>query len=184
MKYTRNEHRQPSQPGPIAATLERIVSGGQTGVDRGALDAALERGFPIGGWVPKGRMAEDGIVPGRYGALRESSRPGYHWRTERNIIDSDATLILAPDPDRLSGGTLKTLVFARNHRKPVRVSRAAPPFPDLHGTVAWLGDHAVRVLNVAGPRESRHPGIQKLARDYVGALLDHLAANHPLCTTG
>jgi hypothetical protein len=129
--------------------------------------------------VPKGRVAEDGTVPARYGVLRESSRPSYLWRTERNVIDSDATLILVPDPDRLSGGTMKTLVFARNHGKPVRVSRAVPPFPDIRRTVAWLNFHAVRVLNVAGPRESKHPGIQELARGYVGALLDHLAADPP-----
>ena len=152
--------------------LEQIVSGGQTGVDRGALDAALGIGFPIGGWLPKGRKAEDGTVPARYAPMREAPHADYPWRTERNVLDSDATLVLAPDPNRLSPGTRKTVILAAKHRKPVRVSPLAEPFPDLPDTADWLTANDVRVLNVAGPRESKHPGVQAFACDYVSRLLD------------
>ena len=154
--------------------LEKIVSGAQTGVDRGALDAALDRGLPVGGWIPKGRRAEDGTVPARYGPMREAPTSAYPWRTERNVIDSDATLVLAPDPACLSSGTRKTVDLAARHGKPSRVSPLAFPFPDLPATASWLAAHAVRVLNVAGPRESKHPGVQALARAYVSRLLDRV----------
>ena len=154
--------------------LEKIVSGGQTGVDRGALDAALDRGFPVGGWIPKGRRAEDGTIPARYAPLREGPSAGYPWRTERNVLDSDATLVLAPDPAKLSAGTAKTVDLAARHGKPSRVSPLAAPFPDIPGTADWLAANAVRILNVAGPRESKHPGVQALARAYVARLLDRV----------
>lgn len=107
--------------------LEKIVSGGQTGVDRGALDAALDRGFPIGGWLPKGRKAEDGAVPDRYAPMQEAPRADYPWRTGRNVVDSDATLVLAPDPAHLSQ--------ARKRPSPSRPSTASPhasPLCSLH----------------------------------------------------
>lgn len=154
--------------------LEKIVSGAQTGVDRGALDAALDRGLPVGGWIPKGRRAEDGAIPPRYATMREAPTSAYPWRTERNVLDSDATLVLAPDPDSLSSGTRKTVALAARHGKPSRVSPLAFPFPDIPATADWLADHAVRVLNVAGPRESKHPGVQALARAYVSRLLDRV----------
>jgi hypothetical protein len=73
--------------------LQRIVSGGQAGVDRAALDWAIARGIPHGGWCPAGRIAEDGMIPERY-QLRETASPGYRERTRRNVEDSDGTLIL------------------------------------------------------------------------------------------
>jgi hypothetical protein len=82
-----------SESGVTTSTLEKIISGGQTGVDRGALDAALEASFPCGGWCPKGRKAEDGPIPARY-PLKEMDGPAYRLRTERNVRDSDGTLIL------------------------------------------------------------------------------------------
>ena len=98
--------------------VEKIVSGAQTGADRGALDAALSRGFPIGGWVPAGRRAEDGEVPARYmdAGMVETRSPGYLVRTELNAKDSDATLILTFTVEgAITGGTKRTAEFAHKH---------------------------------------------------------------------
>ena len=96
--------------------LERIIGGGQTGADRGGLDAALESGLPIGGWVPRGRRAEDGTVPEKYAGLLETPTADYRARTERNAKDSDATLIFTHGP--LSGGSKLTAGFCEKHGKP------------------------------------------------------------------
>ena len=141
----------------------KIISGGQTGVDRGALDAAIELEMNHGGWCPQGRPAEDGRISDRY-ELRETDSPDYPARTERNVLDGDATLILCRGP--LSGGTELTLRLAERHRRPRLVV-------DLDGGVEpaevrrWLEDNAVEILNVAGPRESQSPGIADLAREFL-----------------
>jgi hypothetical protein len=155
--------------------VERIVSGGQTGVDRGALDAALALGIACGGWCPAGRRAEDGTVPAPY-PLTETAEPDYAVRTRLNVRDSDATLILLTGP--LEGGTALTRRLAAEAGRPCRVVDldAPPPASELH---AWLGGAAVRVLNVAGPRESQRPGIQERARAYLTAALG-AAAEGPL----
>lgn len=98
--------------------LTRIVSGGQTGVDRAGLDAAMEAGIPVGGWCPAGRLAEDGRIPERY-PLSELDSPGYAARTERNVIQSDATLVL--NIGELADGTALTAEFAREFGKPLLV---------------------------------------------------------------
>ncbi|HEY7840487.1 MAG TPA: putative molybdenum carrier protein, partial [Gammaproteobacteria bacterium] len=98
-----------------SALLQRIVAGGQTGVDRAALDAAIRHGIAHGGWCPRGRLAEDGTVPDRY-ALRETNSWDYAERTERNVLDSNGTLILNSGP--LEGGTLLTREFAEEHGRP------------------------------------------------------------------
>jgi len=135
----------------------RIVSGGQTGVDRAALDVALELGIPHGGWCPRGRLAEDGVIPARY-QLRETASSDYAVRTEQNVLDSDATLIVSAGRPR--GGTEFTLDLARRHGKPHLVVDLDAP----HGPAEirrWLTDHGVKTLNVAGPRESQSPGIHR-----------------------
>src|ERR1700746_3926565 len=98
--------------------ISKIVSGGQTGVDRAALDVALDLGIACGGWCPKGRLAEDGPIPERY-PLEETTLPFYPQRTERNVRDSDGTLVLTVGPPK--GGTALTLVLARRQKKPFRV---------------------------------------------------------------
>jgi hypothetical protein len=144
-------------------TLKKIISGGQTGVDRGALDAAIALGFDHGGWCPQGRQAEDGRIPDCY-LLEETDSPDYPVRTERNVLESDATLIFYRG--QLSGGTLLTHRLAEGHGRPcLAVDLDSPISP---GEIRkWLEEHGVVVLNVAGPRESQSPGISQLARDFM-----------------
>ncbi len=148
----------------------KIISGGQTGVDRGALDAAIALDIEHGGWCPLGRLAEDGVIPERY-HLDETDMPRYAERTERNVLDADATLILCRG--RLSGGTLLTYRLAVAHGRPCQVV-------DLYGVSdaeevrAWLHEHDVAILNVAGPRESQNPGIEQDAREFVASVLDRM----------
>jgi len=149
-----------------------IVSGGQTGVDRAALDAALATGVPVGGWCPQGRLAEDGVIPTRY-PLRETPTPVYPVRTEWNVRDSDGTLILAHEP--LNGGTLATLELAVDkYHRPVIVADPAEK-SSVERVLDWLEANEIRVLNVAGPRESAAPGIHGQAYTFLSALLTHLA---------
>ncbi len=158
-------------PRSPASDLPRVVtSGGQTGVDRGALDAALEVGVPIGGWAPRGWRAEDGQVPERYRtALREHDLVDYMARTRDNVEDSDGVLIVSSS-DELSTGTLRTYRHAEQIGRPrlqvvVSTRPDARPDPDTVRTVvAWLYERRVGVLCVAGPRESRDPGIGEAAR--------------------
>ena len=147
--------------------LARIVSGGQTGVDRAALDVALALGIPCGGWVPRGRRAEDGRVPERY-PMREARRSSYGERTRLNVRDSDGTLILAVGAP--TGGTALTAAFARQLGKPcLLIDMEATRDPSMISE--WLGRHGIRVLNVAGPRESTCPGIHGQAKALLSALL-------------
>ena len=147
--------------------IERIVSGGQTGVDRAALDVALELGVDHGGWCPLGRRAEDGVIPDRY-SLLETDSPDYSSRTEANVIDSDATLIICRG--ELSGGTELTRRLARRHGKPLLVFDLADGTPP-QAILQWLTENGARVLNVAGPRESSCPGIHDEARSMLSHLL-------------
>jgi hypothetical protein len=139
--------------------LEKLITGGQTGVDRAALDVALALGLPVGGWCPKGRRAEDGMIPARY-PLVETPERNCQTRTRRNIADSDGTLIL--NLGTLDGGTALTVAHARQIGKPclvVALEAGIEPatFRD------WLAANAITVLNVAGPRESQRPGVYAAA---------------------
>jgi hypothetical protein len=137
----------------------KIISGGQTGVDRAALDAAMELGLPCGGWCPRGRKAENGVVPERY-PLTETATEIYAERTEKNVLDSDATLVLVRG--QAKGGSKLTIELAGRHKKPCLEV-------DVSGDEAasfiriWLGNHSIQTLNVAGPRESTAPGIHAQA---------------------
>src|SRR4051812_41989874 len=145
----------------------KIISGGQTGVDRAALDVALERGLPCGGWCPKGRRAEDGPLDPRY-PLEETPWARYPQRTEWNVRDSDGTLVLTCGaPDR---GTALTVELATRRGKPLRVVDLLGP-PDVEAVRAWAREQQIGVLNVAGPRASSQPGIYERARQFLGELL-------------
>lgn len=139
--------------------LHKLISGGQTGVDRAALDVGLALGLAVGGWCPKGRRAEDGRIPDRY-PLVETPERNYQTRTRRNIEDSDGTLIL--NLGKLDGGTALTARHARQISKPclvVALEDGIEPatFRD------WLAANHIQVLNVAGPRESKRPGVYAAA---------------------
>jgi hypothetical protein len=147
--------------------LAAIVSGGQTGVDRAALDVAMERGIPCGGWCPAGRWAEDGPIDPRY-PLRETPSADPAERTEWNVRDSDATLLLTTSA--ASPGTALTAEIARRLGRPLYPWRLDAP-PDAGHFRAWLRTHRFRTLNVAGPRESESPGAYAAAADYLRAVL-------------
>jgi hypothetical protein len=147
--------------------ITKIVSGGQTGADRAALDVALELGIASGGWCPKGRRAEDITIPDQY-PLEETPSRDYPQRTEWNVRDSDATLVLTlGTPDR---GTALTLRLAARAGKP-HLALDVGHDPDPNVALRWLERHRVRVLNVAGPRESRAPGIGRAAAGFLRSLL-------------
>jgi hypothetical protein len=154
-------------PARRPGALRRIVSGGQTGVDRAALDAALAADFPCGGWCPRGRKAEDGPIPARY-PLRETSSDVTIERTRRNAEESDATLILTLGrTDRGTRATARHLDVIGKPHLAIDPGRE----PDPARVMRWLVEGGVGTLNLAGPRESRAPGIQAAARAYLDRLL-------------
>ena len=132
---------------------KKIISGGQTGIDRGALDACLDLKFPAGGWCPKNRRAEDGEIHEKY-PLRETHSEKYDERTRLNVKDADDTLIIARQP--LAGGTLLTLQVARELSKPFLVVHPeSSENGDVINTILeWLNNNTISVLNIAGPRQS------------------------------
>jgi hypothetical protein len=145
----------------------RIVSGGQTGVDRAALDVALELGLPCGGWCPRGRKAEDGRIPEHY-PLQETSSAKYDVRTACNARDSDGTLVLTMGEP--VGGTALTIATAERLGKQLLVlDLDLQPLPEL--VREWVLLHKVKTLNIAGPRESTSPGIGQLAAEFLRAAL-------------
>jgi hypothetical protein len=141
----------------------KVVSGGQSGVDRASLDAALAAGYEVGGWCPRGRRAEDGPIDGCY-PLRETPSPVYRQRTEWNVRDSDATLIL--HRGALRGGTELTARLARRYGRPLLTLDLAQD-PDASIVHRWLAEHRPRILNLAGPRESGVPGIYSEAHAFL-----------------
>jgi hypothetical protein len=147
-----------------------IVSGGQTGADRAALHWALSRGVPCGGWCPKGRKTEDGPIDPKY-PLKEAPSASYLQRAEWNVRDSDATVLFSIDP-KLSGGSKRTIEFAHKHRKPHLHLRAGDAKP-ADALRAFVEQHGVKVLNVAGPRASKEPGVL----NFLAAVLDRVLGN-------
>lgn len=152
-----------------APPLEKIISGGQTGVDRAALDVALALGRAAGGFCPQGRRAEDGRIPARY-PLRETESRTYAARTRRNVRAADATLVLTQQAR--TGGTALTLRAARAAGTPSRHVRLPATPEELNATRQWLSGNGVRTLNVAGPRASEEPGVYDAVRAFLERVLE------------
>jgi len=153
----------------------KIISGGQSGVDRAALDAALELGIDCGGWCPKGRRAEDGPIDTRY-PLIETTSEEYEQRTGQNVLRADGTLILTIFLP-LTGGTALTHELAIKHQKPlliVDLEEIDIEEANIDAAVSWLAEHHIKTLNVAGPRESQQPGIYALSREFLLRLFRRL----------
>lgn len=147
--------------------IEKIISGGQTGVDRAALDVALEQGIPCGGWCPAGRHADDGPIPAKY-PLRETTNIDHTVRTEFNTRDSDGTLII--NRGSLHGGTAYAVEMARHLGKPVLIVDVDAP-PAMEDVLHWLKKHDIRTLHIGGPRELSCPGIYEQAAALVRDIL-------------
>ena len=138
--------------------IEKIISGGQTGADRAALDFAIANDIPYGGWLPKGRKTEDGILDLRY-HLQEMPTTDYSKRTEKNVLDADGTVIVSHG--FLTGGSALTREFAKQHKKPwIHIDLKELTIKDASERLTgWLKSHEIKVLNVAGPRARKDPEI-------------------------
>lgn len=150
--------------------LQRVVSGGQTGVDRGALDAALDHGFPCGGWCPAGRKAEDGVIPAHY-PVAELAAGDYRHRTIQNVLDSEGTLVIYFE--YLRGGTEQTVLHCIRRQRPYKLVDAAEVSAQQGARLAatFVTAHRVTVLNIAGPRQSQEPRAHAYTYALVAALL-------------
>ena len=148
----------------------RIISGGQTGIDRAALDVALSLKMSSGGWCPKGRLAEDGVIDAKY-PLKETPTENYKERTEWNVRDSDGTLILTQGEP--TGGTKLTIQLAVRLQKPCFIvflnqDQEADEF------YAWMKEYKIKTLNVAGPRKSSQPNLYDRAYKFLRKVLKNL----------
>lgn len=150
---------------------QRIISGGQTGVDRAALDWARNHNISHGGWCPKGRVAADGPLPRMY-QLTETESTGYRQRTKLNVRDSDATLILFMG--ELSGGSVLTQRFVEKLNKPHLVASLDSDELQKIATnvIEWLKQNKFATLNIAGPSEVRCPGIYQRAINMLGLVVE------------
>ncbi len=142
----------------LSLLVKKIISGGQTGADRAALDFAIAHNIPHGGWLPKGRKTEDGILDHKY-QLEEMPTAEYSQRTEKNILEADGTLIISHG--KLSDGSALTKELARKQGKPwLHVDMAGMTSAEAGNQVRhWIQKHRLGILNVAGARESKDPAI-------------------------
>ncbi len=154
--------------------ITKIISGGQTGADQAALDFAIEHDIHHGGWIPKGRKTEDGLLPDKY-HLDEMPTASYPKRTEKNILDSDGTAIFSRG--KLTGGSALTRKLAKQHDKPwdhVDLDQMDEVIAaDI--IAGWIQRNDIRVLNVAGSSASKDPRIH----DFVMGILTRVLKGAP-----
>jgi hypothetical protein len=149
--------------GLSATALSKILSGAQTGADRAALDWAIFHDIPHGGWCPKGRKAEDGVIPPQY-QLSETPSASYLQRTEWNVRDSDGTVIFTIAAT-LAGGSKRTAEFAAKHGKPwLHISYAGSYERPGERLAAFVREHSIKTLNVAGSRGSKEPRVASFVK--------------------
>lgn len=160
--------------------IEKIVSGGQTGVDMAALRAAKDAGILHGGWCPQGRIQENGgkipieyklkPVPGNFKTEKEN----YDARTKKNIEDSDGTLIIVPCyplPPEIQDGTLLTIAEVERQKKPyLKIDLSKSPSMNIETILSWIEEKNIKTLNIAGPRETSWPGIHQSTLHFLGKL--------------
>jgi hypothetical protein len=150
--------------------LTKVISGGQTGVDRAGLDAAIGTGIPIGGYCPAGRRADDGTIPSKYPLVETASRE-YPVRTRINVEEADGTLIIiSGSSDR---GTQLTASISKQKRKPLLIIDLEN-VPEESTAINWIQINNIQILNIAGPRESSSPGIYWSAMNYLRQLFELL----------
>jgi len=150
--------------------INKIISGGQTGADRAALDTAIKLNIAHAGWCPRGRPAEDGIIDSHYD-LTETPTADPAQRTEWNARDSDGTVIFSISP-KLNGGSAKTESFARQYEKPcLHLSRERDRQRAIELLSRFLADNKIQILNAAGPRHSEEPGIGEFVSQTLEAVL-------------
>jgi hypothetical protein len=148
----------------------RIISGGQSGADRAALDWAMTNNISHGGWCPQGRLAEDGVVGAQYN-LRETPKADYLQRTEWNVRDSDATVIISLAP-KLIGGSLATAKLAAENFKPcLHLSGLQTASENARQLAAFLRCHEVQIINVAGPRATEEANVGTFIESILNELL-------------
>lgn len=160
--------------------ITEIISGGQTGVDQAALDAAIELNIPYSGKCPKGRIDENGIIPERFSNLEEitgefkTEKENCDARTIKNIEESDGTLIIVPKipPSNIKDGTLLTIEVVKNQNKPrLLINLSNSQALNTLEIIDWINNRGIKKLNVAGPRESNAKGIYKLSLDLLKTTL-------------
>jgi len=143
--------------------LNKIISGGQTGVDSAALDFALQNNVECGGWCPKGRKAEDGMINIRY-PLKETKTKNYNERTEKNVLLGDGTILFYHK--EMDEGTLLTASFCVKWKKPIlKIDLNKDQKPSV--IKRWIKQNNIQALNIAGPRESTSPGIYKITYEFL-----------------
>ena len=149
--------------------IQKIISGAQTGADRAGIDAAIESGVDYGGWLPDGRKAEDGIVPQKYTKLQEIIGGNYPERTEQNVLDSDGTVIFGYG--KLTTGSALTRRLAKQHKRPylhIDLNIIKEPVSVIKD---WIIEWNIKVLNIAGRKESKAPGIYDKVKDIIKQVL-------------
>lgn len=151
--------------------IQKIISGGQTGVDRAALDVSIKLNIPHGGWCPKGRKAEDGVISAQYNLI-ETESDDYSERTKANINDSSGTLIVVPSlPLNVNDGTILTIDYVNQVKKPYYILDMMKSHQQEPSVLMWIKKNNITILNIAGPRESQSPGVYFQAYQFLEEFL-------------